>query len=284
MNKKDNLIVLEDGVKVILAPAKVNFGLWVKGKRTDGYHDIFSIIHTIDLYDRIYIEPHYTLEVLSVGPFSKNLKDNIVYEGVLAFSRLTGKNFDYKIVIEKNIPVGAGLGGASSDLAAVISYLNEELENPMEEQELAEFLSSFSKDAPFFLKGGCALVYGTGDQVKVLEPISREITIVYPNVEASTSKVYGAFTKQTEEVLSLEDILRLLEENDIENIIENHLQETAIEIYKEIGELIRFLESVGYKPYMSGSGSSVYVFGKLSDKIKMALESRGWYVYECKTI
>jgi hypothetical protein len=53
------------------------------------------------LYDRIYIEPHYTLEVLSVGPFSKNLKDNIVYEGVLAFSRLTGKNFDYKIVIEK---------------------------------------------------------------------------------------------------------------------------------------------------------------------------------------
>ncbi len=283
MDKKKHIMV-ENSVEVILAPAKVNFGLWVKGKRADGYHDIFSILHTIDLYDKIYIEPHYTLEVLSIGPFSKSIENNIVYDAVISFSNLVGKSFDYKIVIEKNIPVGAGLGGASSDLAAVVKYLNEQLENPLTYEELSSFLSQFSKDAPFFLKGGCALVYGTGDKIKDLEPISKELTIVYPNLEASTKRVYSAFVKNEEENISLESVLKLLEENDIENIIENELQETALDIYKEIGEVIRFLESLGYKPYMSGSGSSVYVFSKLDDIIKNALTSRGWYVYECKTI
>jgi len=284
MDKKVYYQDLDAALKVLLAPAKVNFGLWVKGRRTDGYHDIFSVLHTVDLYDKIYIEPHYTLEVTTVGPFSKSVEENIVYNGVLAFSKLTGKDFDYKITVEKHIPVGAGLGGASSDLAAVIKFLNEELDKPLSDEELSEFLSSFSKDAPFFLKGGCAVVYGTGDQIKSLKPMSKELSIVYPSVEASTSRVYSAFVKKEEQDLSLEDVLRLLEENDMESIIENHLQQTAIDIYKEIGEVFRFLEDAGYKPYMSGSGSSVYVFGRFNDIVKNALESRGWYVYECKTI
>ncbi len=283
MNDKQNMLLKSD-VVVLFAPAKVNFGLWVKGKRADGYHDIFSILHTIDLYDRIYIEPHYTLEVLSVGAFSKSIENNIVYDAVLAFSNLTGKTFDYKITIEKNIPVGAGLGGASSDLAFVIKYLNQELDNPLKDEELSAFLSSFSKDAPFFLKGGCALVYGAGDKIMDLEPISKELTIVYPNVEASTKRVYSAFVKRDDTDISLESVLKLLEESDIENIIENHLQEAALDIYKEIGEVMRFLESFGYKPYMSGSGSSVYVFDRLDDNVKRAIVSRGWYLYECKTI
>ncbi len=283
MNEKQKTI-LDSGIVVLYAPAKVNFGLWVKGKREDGYHDIYSILHTVDLYDTIYIEPHYTLEVLTVGPFSKSVENNIVYDAVLAFANLIGKNFDYKITIEKNIPVGAGLGGASSDLACVIKYLNQELENPLSDEELSAFLSSFSKDAPFFLKGGCALVYGAGDKIKALEPISKELTIVYPNVEASTKRVYSAFVKKEEEDITLDSVLKLLEESDIENIIQNHLQETAMDIYKEIGEVIRFLENFGYRPYMSGSGSSVYVFNRLDEMIKRAIVSRGWYIYECKTI
>ncbi len=267
----------------ILAPAKVNFGLWVNKKREDGYHEIFSIMHAIDLYDEIYIEPSHTLEIYTVGPFSKSIETNIVQEAVEEFAKLTDESFDYKITIQKNIPVGAGLGGASSDLASVINYLNTTLKTPLSYDELVEFLMRFSKDAPFFLKGGCVIAYGLGEKIHSISHMQREVTIVYPNVESSTKKVYQAFKSQENDI-KLEDILRLLEEKPLEEIIENHLQETAIDIYKEIGEVMRFLQSFGYKPYMSGSGSSVYIFGHIENTLKNAILTRGWYIYECNTI
>lgn len=267
----------------ILSPAKINFGLWVKRKREDGYHDIFTIMHTIDLQDEIYIEPSYTFELFTTGPFSKNIENNIVKEAVEEFSKLTGTNFDYKIIIQKNIPVGAGLGGASSNMASVINYLNKELENPLSEEELMDFLATFSKDAPFFIKGGCAIAYGTGDKLKPINSIQKEITIIYPNVEASTKRVYDALQVE-ENQIELENIIELLEKYPIEDVIENHLQGVSCDIYKEIGEVVRFLESFGYKAYMSGSGSSVYVIGKLDNNIKNAILLRGWELFECKTI
>jgi len=262
----------------LLSPAKINLGLWVLGRRPDGYHEIITLYREIPFYDEIYIREGVLRVETSTGIPQE---ENFVYKGLKEFERRTGLEVNYSIFIQKNIPAGAGLGGGSSNLATVLKKVNELAGSPLSEEELSDLVASVSADAPFFLIGGSAVGRGKGE---ILEPVKCEIsgklTLVIPQVHSDTGKVYSSlreehFTTPEEAEAKLKRVLAGEAE-----AIENVLGEVAKELYPEINEVYRFIEYLGFKPCVSGSGSTVYFFGEAPEELKKAGRMRGWKVVE----
>ena len=274
-------------MEIILSPAKINIGLWVTGKRPDNYHNIYSYIHKISLYDKIYIKPSYFLKVKTSNPNVPEGEENIVYKAVKAFENYTGLEATFDIFIEKNIPTGSGLGGGSSNAAAVLSFLNKYFNYPLTEEELIKIASYVGSDVPFFFKKGLVKVRGKGD---ILEETGRtlneEIFIIYPSIESKTSEIYSKVGPQ---ILTKEEELfkidSLLDNFDyfLENI-ENTLGKLAVERYPQIKEVINTLEYLGFKGYITGSGSAVFAFGKPSEDLLRVSRAKGWKLFETKLI
>ncbi len=275
--------------KKVFAYGKINLGLWVIGKRPDGYHDIYTLMHTISLKDEIVIKPSSTLKVKSSSPLIPENEGNIVYKTAKLFEEYTGIPQNYEITIYKNIPVGAGLGGGSSNAAAVLKTLNELSGNPLTEEELYEIAEKIGADVPFFIKGGMAVAEGKGEKLKHFEKtLNENIFIIYPNIQVSTERIYKLIN---EKLLTKEDKINiidsLLAEYEIEKYLEgleNILGEVAKELYPEIKEVENTLSYLGYKGFVTGSGSGVFGFGSPSDELKKACELRGWKIFEAKLI
>lgn len=277
-------------MNVLLSPAKINIGLWVVGKRADGYHDIFTFMHTVDFYDKIYIKPSFKTTI-KTSLSDKGIEDekNIVYKALAEFENLTGFSENFDIFIEKNIPLGAGLGGGSSNAATVLKFLNEYFSNPLSKDEIFRLASKIGADVPFFLEGGFALAEGIGD---IITPLVNkedvEIFIIYPNVNSQTKLIYSKVKQElltTKEELNI--IYNLQREYGIRELLrvaKNTLGEIARSVYPQIDEVFRFLESLGYKPHVSGSGSSVYCVGEPSEKVELACKVRGWKLIKTKLL
>ncbi|SNZ08689.1 4-diphosphocytidyl-2-C-methyl-D-erythritol kinase [Persephonella hydrogeniphila] len=260
------------------SPAKINLGLWVLGKRPDGYHEIFTIFHTISLHDRITIKPSYTQKVETSSPLIKS-EENIVLKTLQKFEEWTGIKPEFEIFIEKNIPVGAGLGGGSSNAATVLKFVNEFYNSPLSEDELFTLATQLGADVPFFLKGGMALGEGIGEKLKFLEKsFSEDIFIIYPNIQIKTSEVYS---KITPEMLTKKEDIHIIDSllDDIEKLmeyIENTLGKIVEESYPQVKEVLNTLRFMGYKPVVSGSGSSVFVVGTPTEKVEKICQFKGW--------
>ena len=146
---------------MITAPAKINLRLKVLGRRPDGYHELDTVMARLDLADRLWLDPapghrEDRLEVINSAaglPADFRGPDNLILKAAAVFRRLTGWP-DQRLVIklEKNIPLGAGLGGGSSDCAAVLSRLNQTAPHPLSGEELLELGRSLGADVPFFLQ------------------------------------------------------------------------------------------------------------------------------------
>ena len=263
----------------ILSPAKVNLGLWIKGKRTDGYHEILTVFHTIDLCDEI---------ILREGPLKVETsngipqEENLVYRALIEYRKVTGLDVEFSIYINKRIPVGAGLGGGSSNAAVVLREVNNLLGNPLSTQELSEILAQISSDSPFFLMGGTALGKGKGEVLRPLPHPQLTITLVIPEVISNTALVYSALRETDFGVPEEKDLIDAIERGDFA-FLENPLGRRAMEIYPQIGEVYRFLEFAGIKPLVSGSGSAVFYIGKADQKVVAGARSRGWKVFEVKS-
>lgn len=268
-------------MEILYSPAKVNLGLWVLEKRTDGYHNIFTVFHTVDFYDRIFIKKAPLLKVQTSNPTVPSGKENLVYKALEKFQEWTGLELNYEIFIEKNIPVGAGLGGGSSNAAITLKKINE-LENyPLSEEELFELASNIGADVPFFLKGGMAIAEGKGNILNFLErTLNKEIFIIYPNITINTGYIYK---KVSTDILTnksnipiIKDLESGFNNEDWVFNIENKLGDIALELYPEIKEVINTLEFLGLRGYISGSGSSVFVFGEPNKEIETASKLKGW--------
>ena len=266
-------------MKVLFSPAKINLGLWILGKRPDGYHNIFTIYHTVDFGDKIYIKKSVKLKVSTSSPLVPEDEENIVFKTLKKFEEWTGIEPNYEVFIEKNIPVGAGLGGGSSNSAVVLKAVNELEGNPLTEQELFNLASTLGADVPFFLKGGFAIGEGIGDKLRFLDKkLNREIFIIYPNIQVSTKKIYELVR---EDLLTKKDEIPIISnlDSDFEewlSYIENRLGDIAKEEYPIIKEVLHTLEFLGYKGYVSGSGSSVYAFGTADERLELICKSKGW--------
>ncbi|RUM60653.1 MAG: 4-(cytidine 5'-diphospho)-2-C-methyl-D-erythritol kinase [Persephonella sp.] len=266
-------------MKVLFSPAKINLGLWIVGKRPDGYHNIFTIYHTVDFGDKIYLKKTTRLRVSTSSPIVPNDEENIVYKALKKFEEFTGIEPDYEVFIEKNIPVGGGLGGGSSNAATVLKAVNELEGNILSKEELFKLASTLGADVPFFLKGGCAVGEGIGDNLKFLnKSFDKDIFIIYPNIPISTRKIYSLVR---DDILTKRDEIPIISklEADLEDwlpYLENRLGDLAKEKYPILKEVLNTLEFLGYKGYISGSGSSIFAFGKPSQKIEIICKAKGW--------
>jgi len=264
----------------LLSPAKVNLGLWLLGKRDDGYHEIFTIYHTVSLFDEVFIRE---------GPLrvetSNNIpqEENLVYRALRLMEKRLGKELELSVYICKNIPQGAGLGGGSSNCAVVLKAVNDLLGKPLSTEELEEIVKSVSSDGVFFLYGGTAVGRGRGDTVEPIKHIDLKLTLIYPNVQAHTGRVYSMVKDVSlTPDLDSDKIIQSVLEGKFE-VLENRLGALAMEIFPEMREVYRFVEYLGYKPMISGSGSCIFYIGEASQEVQKAALLRGWKLYQVKS-
>ncbi|MCX7990354.1 MAG: 4-(cytidine 5'-diphospho)-2-C-methyl-D-erythritol kinase, partial [Aquificaceae bacterium] len=246
---------LHKPIKRLLSPAKLNLGLWLLGKRPDSYHEVFTIYHTINLFDEVFIEEGpLKVETSTDIP----MEENLVYKAISSLERRLGKSVNLRIYIRKNIPEGAGLGGGSSNAAVVLKAVNELLGSPLSLEELSEVVGEVSSDAPFFLLGGSAIGRGRGELLQKVDLPSMVFTLLHPGVKCSTAHVYRHVSQEmlTGEIEG-DKIIDCLKAGDF-SLLENRLGELAGELYPEVGEVLRFLRSLGLQALVSGSGSSVF--------------------------
>ena len=173
------------------AYAKINLVLNIGDLRPDGYHDIQTIMQSLELHDDVTVEQTVTASVDTIPTDESNL----AVKAVKAFAAKTGVPADgLSIHIEKRIPVAAGLGGGSSDAAATLRALNVLYETNLSVDELAEIGIEVGSDVPFCVHGGCAYVEGKGDMVVPTTPMPQCIIVIgKPDLAISTEKMYQRF-------------------------------------------------------------------------------------------
>src|SRR5271157_3880433 len=150
----------------VKAPAKINWSLFVLDKREDGYHNIVSLLHCIDLYDVIDFELSDTLTLES--EFDIPYEQNLVYKAAFLLQNYSGTERGARITLKKEIPSGAGLGGGSSDAAYTLMALNELWELGLGKGELKYLGKKLGSDVPFFFEGPLALAEGRGERLTKL--------------------------------------------------------------------------------------------------------------------
>jgi len=264
--------------------AKINLYLEILGKRPDNYHQIRSIFSEIDLYDEMNFAllEREEIKVNSSIAIGK-LEDNTVYR----VAKLMQDRFDIdkgiEIEIIKRIPLGAGLGGGSSNAATAIKALSRLWSLNMKNEDMESLAAETGSDINFFLYGGTALGEGRGEIVKVIDPIDLDmILLVKPKYGISSSDAYRWLT----EYGNNDNWEKLIETKDPACCF-NRLESTIRTKFPEIDGLIRHLKSNGARQaILSGSGSTVIGFyddRQIFDDHFNYYKEKGFWCYQTKT-
>jgi len=160
----------------IEAPAKINLTIEVLGKRPDGYHEIRSIIQTINLCDTLSFSPRKNIEI-KCDLTGWSAEQSLVSRAVALFKEATGQNVGVMIDIQKRIPLSSGLAGDSSDAAAVLRGLNGLRKTGLSQPKLVELASQLGSDVSFFLVGGTCLMEGRGEKITPLPPMPHRWSV-----------------------------------------------------------------------------------------------------------
>ena len=268
----------------IFSNAKINIGLNVFQKESDGYHNIDSIMAPIDLVDEMDVTFYSDLGDLKIECSDKNIptdERNILYKTYKAFfeeSKKEKRKID--IILKKNIPSEAGLGGGSSNAGFFLKLLNEHYGNIYNESELEELAMKIGSDVPFFIKNKTARVSGKGNKVDLVENNLKDSIILIKPLDfgVSTKEAYESFDNLKEvKYANFDKIIECLKDNNriaLENSIENSLEQGILETDINIKMLKMTLNSVisGKKFFMSGSGSTYYTF--VTELEKSQIETR----------
>jgi 4-diphosphocytidyl-2-C-methyl-D-erythritol kinase len=244
----------------------VNLFLEVLAKRPDGYHDLESIFQAISIYDSIHLRLTDG-ESIRLTSSVKELEtpENLATKAAAAFLRRTGMRRGVEIRLEKGIPMQAGLGGGSSDAAAVLWGLNELTGSGMDVGTLRLVGAEIGSDVPFFIEGGTALVRGRGEVVKPLEVQGTYYFVVlYPGFGISTAAVYRNLRLDlTEKRKSAKLMAAELSRGRLDTAQKrffNRLEETAFALETRLGEIRDSMRSSlkGAPVMLSGSGASLF--------------------------
>lgn len=176
----------------IEAPAKINLFLKVLGRRADGYHDIYSLVQTVDLFDALtFTRAKLGISLKCDSDDVPKDESNLVWKAAALLHRKMGLPAGVKIELHKRIPVGAGLGGGSSDAAATLKGLNNLFELGLQGRELAALAVELGSDVPLFFSTGQCLISGRGEVVETVRlPTNYRILLILPDFRISTSWAY----------------------------------------------------------------------------------------------
>jgi len=271
------------------SPAKVNLRLEILEKREDGYHELRTIFQKISLHDTL----HFSLKKkrgVSIAADHPKLpvgKDNLVHRAAQSMLKVASYRGGVDIEIEKRIPLGAGLGGGSSNAATTLMALNHLLEIGLPKKELMEMGLEIGADVPFFFFRGGAIGSGIGERLKRVELPDLWYILIYPNFEVSTRWAYQNFVLTNRQFhLNLQGLLKTPE--GVSRILLNHLEAVVSKKYPEISLMKKTLVSAGaLGALMTGSGPTVFGLfdGERSStagykKIRRMAEKKGWAVFK----
>ena len=266
---------------VLEAPAKINLYLEVGPPLTDGYHPVRTVLQTVDLCDLVEVEvtdggEGLRLEVEGDAPPGE---DNLCLKAAAVFLSATGMRMGINIRLNKRIPQAAGLGGGSSDAAAVLRVLNFIAGEALDRGELLRTAATLGMDVPFFLVGGTAMGEGRGELITPLvQAPPLPVVLVNPGMILATREVFRRFDvcgEDTPQVQGPGPLIEALPGGDVEAIaplIYNSLQKAACELMPEVGALLEKANEAGAVGAMvSGSGPTVFMLAG-GDERAAALE------------
>lgn len=254
----------------VLAPAKLNLSLDILSKRNDGYHELSSIMQTIDLFDEITLEKNDNIICTCSDSSLPTDDNNLVVKAAKAFFNFSKIQGGVSIFLKKNIPSGAGMGGGSSDAAAVIRGLNELYDTGYNNDKLCEIGKPVGADVAFCIAGGTALAQGVGEKLKKLKDFMPcYFVVAKPGESVSTPKAYAEFDKLKEvKRPNTRLLLESINNQDLKefclsaaNVLEPAIKIEDISIIKDT-----FVKLGGLTSCMTGSGSAV--FGVFDDETK----------------
>jgi 4-diphosphocytidyl-2-C-methyl-D-erythritol kinase len=178
----------------VSAAAKVNLTLEVLGRRGDGYHEIATVMQTVDLADKLVLEDADGLELRTQAPGLPTDGGNLALRAAVALRDAARVSGGVRIALDKRIPIAAGLGGGSTDAAAILVGLNRLWRLRWPAGRLEEVAVTLGMDVPFFLRGGAALGTGRGERLRPLETMGMSMVLVNPGLAVSTAETYGRVT------------------------------------------------------------------------------------------
>ncbi len=247
----------------LIAPAKLNLGLEVVGRRDDGLHDLVSIMVNVDLLDEVRVTSVPGLEV--TGPYAGGAPadpgEELASRALRALEIVAGRNLGRGLAIDKRIPAGAGLGGGSADAAAVLRAAVA-LGVDIDAARLDTLAQQLGADVPFQRRGGAALVRGAGERLDALPVPELWAAIVFPGVHVSTAAVFAELRLDewgTGKVI--EAAARFLADGGGAGALgrlPNSLLAATLRCYPELEAHIANLRKRGWDPRLTGTGSALF--------------------------
>jgi 4-diphosphocytidyl-2-C-methyl-D-erythritol kinase len=244
-----------------MAPAKINLFLRVLRKRADGYHDIFSLMQKITLYDELIFSPRPKGIVLNCPGTDLPVDDgNLVVRAARAIFSYADYPYGMEINLIKKIPMTAGLGGGSSDAATTLMALNKICSLKLKKVELIKLGAKIGADVPFFIFGNAALASGIGDKLKHFRNLPQlNLILIKPDFDLPTKMVYENLNLRLTMDKNNYSISRNLDLSDIIQGLHNDLESFSLKIHPELTDLKKMLLRYGaLGALMSGSGPTVF--------------------------
>jgi 4-diphosphocytidyl-2-C-methyl-D-erythritol kinase len=280
-------------VLTVKAYAKVNLTLEVLGKRDDGYHQIVSVMQTIDLSDELSFVPSSEI-IFRCSLLSLETSDNLVLRAASLLKERTGYSGGIDIFLKKNIPVAAGLGGGSSDAAATLKALCRLWNLDINDSELQSLAASLGSDVPFFLLGGTAMAKGRGEEIHELPAMdTTHMVLLAPPMEMlnKTASMYGSLIPEDYTNGEASSQLRACIEGQKKSdahFLFNVFEDVAFSLFQPL-EVYRnaMLDAGASWVHLTGSGPAMYTFSdSKQDAIAFAekLRAAGYEVYVATTV
>ena len=290
-------LALSKGLRIarvlrLSAAAKVNLALEVLNKRPDGYHEIATVMQAVDLSDRLTLDDADVMEVRTTSSGVPTDDRNLALRAALALREASGVRRGVRIALDKRIPVAAGLGGGSTDAAAVLLGLNRlwRLRWPM--ARLTEVATRLGMDVPFFLRGGIAMATGRGEHIRRVAGGALALVLVNPKFPASTAEMYARVTPamytdgtRTHAVVSA---LTSRRPARVAASLYNGLEPAAAAAYPQIARMRAALMAAGaLGALMSGSGPTVFGVARSYEQarqIRARLARASWDCWAVRTL
>lgn len=261
-------------IHVEFAPAKINLFLAITGRRADGFHELVSLVAPLGLGDTLHVELATSFSLTCSDPEVPCDGNNLVLKAAQAFARATGWTGGAAFHLEKRVPVGAGLGGGSSDAVAALRVLNTLAGQPLSPVALGALAAQLGSDCPLFLRGAAVIMRGRGEHIEALPAEvesrlrGRRVLVFKPGFGVATAWAYAelasgapdSYVSASEAEARLAGWLQDRQAPD-EQILFNSMERAVFPKYVAIPALLEQLANeFGLRPRMSGSGSACFAF------------------------
>jgi 4-diphosphocytidyl-2-C-methyl-D-erythritol kinase len=270
--------------------AKLNLGLEVVRRRADGYHDINSVFVAIDLADTVTLEPLDELDARCEPPVTERMEDDLVYKAASALREITQARKGAKIRVHKHIPQGGGLGGGSSNAAAVLRGLCALWDLTVAPSQLHEIAASVGSDVPFFLGASPALVKGRGEHVVPIDvPMPWHVCVVTPGIHIATPWAYKQLQRTEERAATdlVATLRRGVQDPDaLRAGLVNDFEPVVLDAHPLLATIKHDLYAAGAAwAGMSGSGSTMFgLFTAREAAAAACAEIRPTRTFLCRTL